>query len=167
VSGARSERVARRRPPEERGQSLIEFAIVLPMVMLLLFGALDLGRGVFTYNTLAQAAREANRVAIVNQTESAVKARAIGSAATLGLTTSNVQVCYKRGTSTQAGCGSTTDDCPPATRSVGCLAIVTVSVTYAPMTPLMSLLWNSISISSTSVAPVEYVCPDHPATTCP
>jgi Flp pilus assembly protein TadG len=45
------------------GQSLVEFALVFPMFLLILFGLLDMGRGVYSNNTLSQAAREAARLA--------------------------------------------------------------------------------------------------------
>jgi Flp pilus assembly protein TadG len=48
-----------------RGQSLVEFALVLPIFMLLLFGLIDMGRYVYLNSTLSQAAREAARVAAV------------------------------------------------------------------------------------------------------
>jgi hypothetical protein len=43
------------------GQSLVEFALVLPVFLLLLFGLIDIGRYVFTVNALSQAAREGAR----------------------------------------------------------------------------------------------------------
>ena len=55
--------------PTERGQGLVEFALVFPVFILLLFGILDLGRAVYAYNTIGDAAREGARVAIVNQIE--------------------------------------------------------------------------------------------------
>jgi Flp pilus assembly protein TadG len=48
-----------------RGQSLVEFALVLPIFLLLLFGVIDGGRVIFMHTTLSQAAREAARVASV------------------------------------------------------------------------------------------------------
>ena len=45
----------------------MEFALVLPIFLLIVFGVFDLGRGVFAYNTVANAAREGARVAAVNQ----------------------------------------------------------------------------------------------------
>ena len=47
------------------------------------------------------------------------------------------------------------------------MAIVTARVSYAPMTPLIGQIWSSISLSSTSVGPIEYVCPEIGLTTCP
>lgn len=43
----------------ERGQSLVEFALALPILMILLSGLLDLGRVYFTYLTLQDSAAEA------------------------------------------------------------------------------------------------------------
>ena len=46
-----------------RGQSLVEFAVVLPIFMLLFFGIVDGGRAVFANNDMAQATRNVARVA--------------------------------------------------------------------------------------------------------
>jgi hypothetical protein len=52
-----------RRHHRQRSQSLAEFALVAPVLLLVVFGIVDLGRAVFYYNTLAHAAREGARVA--------------------------------------------------------------------------------------------------------
>lgn len=156
--------MARRR---SRGQALVEFAIVIPIIVFAMLGLLDLGRAIFAYNTLAQSARQAVRMAMVDQTTSVVKQVAIEYAPTLGLTTGNVDVCFKSSSSTETTCSSSTDDCPAATRVIGCLAIVQVSTTYVPMTPVVSTLWSSIALSSISIQPIEYVCPYDTHTTCP
>jgi Flp pilus assembly protein TadG len=151
-----------------RGQSLVEFALVLPIIVVVLLGLLDLGRAVFSYNTLAQAARQANRTAMVDQDVDRVKAVAVASAATLGLGPSNVAVCYKTSETSERDCTSpSADNCPEATRVIGCLAIVTTSLSYVPMTPVISIFWSSISLTSTSVEPIEYVCPYETKVTCP
>ena len=54
-----------RREPRSRGQSLVEFALVLPIFLLLLFGLIDGARLVFQHTVLSQAAREGARVASV------------------------------------------------------------------------------------------------------
>ena len=46
-----------------RGQGLIEFALVLPVFLVLIFGIIDGGRAVFSYNQMSQAARNVARVA--------------------------------------------------------------------------------------------------------
>jgi Flp pilus assembly protein TadG len=45
------------------GQSMVEFALVAPILLLLIGATVDLGRGVLMYNLLAGAAREAARLA--------------------------------------------------------------------------------------------------------
>jgi Flp pilus assembly protein TadG len=153
---------------KSRGQSLVEFAMILPVITLVVLGLLDLGRAVFTYNTLSQAARQANRTAIVDQDTDRVKAMAIAAAPTIGLTTSNVTVCFKTQDSTQTNCSSPTiDNCPTSVRTMGCLAIVTASMSYTPMTPVISIFWPSIALTSTSVGRIDYVCPTGVQTTCP
>ncbi|HYM83971.1 MAG TPA: TadE family protein [Candidatus Dormibacteraeota bacterium] len=56
-----------------RGQSLVEFALVIPIFVLVLFGAVDAGRLVYLNSVLSQAAREGARLG-------AVEASWIGSA---------------------------------------------------------------------------------------
>ncbi len=151
-----------------RGQTLVEFAMVMPIIVLVVLGLVDLGRAVYSYNTLAQSARHAARTAIVNQDETAVRDQAIASAPTLGLTASNVDVCFKSATSTQTDCSSpSSDNCPQSARVLGCLALVRTHMSYQPMTPVISFIWSSISLSSTSVGTIEHVCPEGTATQCP
>ena len=49
-----------------RGQSLVEFALILPVLLALVMGVFDLGRGVLYYNLLAEATREGARFAVVH-----------------------------------------------------------------------------------------------------
>jgi Flp pilus assembly protein TadG len=152
-----------------RGQGLVEFALVLPLIFLLIFGVIDLGRAVFTYNTLSQAARSAGRTAMVNQERAKIRTSAISAATTLGLNSSNVTICFKDAHTTERNCtSSSVDTCPRSERVVGCLAIVIVSTTYTPMTPLIGQLFSNFAMSATSIVTLEYVCPARGAssTTC-
>lgn len=65
----------------ERGGSLVEMALTLPVLLLVLFAILDLGRAVYAQNVIANAAREGARFgaiapgdsqAIQTQTETAI-----------------------------------------------------------------------------------------------
>jgi Flp pilus assembly protein TadG len=47
------------------GQSLLEFALILPLLLVLVMGLFEFGRAVFYYAALNNAAREGTRVAIV------------------------------------------------------------------------------------------------------
>ena len=53
-----------RRPRGHHGQSLVEFALITPLLALLFLGAVDLTRAFYTYIGLQNATREAARVAI-------------------------------------------------------------------------------------------------------
>jgi Flp pilus assembly protein TadG len=61
---------------DSRGQTLAEFAMILPVFLLVLVGLFDAGRLVFAYHTANNAAREGGRQAIVDQTLGHVQARA-------------------------------------------------------------------------------------------
>jgi len=49
-----------------KGQALVEFALVFPLLAIILFGIIDLGRGIYMYNGVSQAAREIARSASVH-----------------------------------------------------------------------------------------------------
>lgn len=74
----------------QRSQALIEFSLVSPVLLLLLFGIIDLGRGIFYYDTLSHAAREGARIAVRASTPlptnagvlSAVQAQMVGAPVT-------------------------------------------------------------------------------------
>jgi hypothetical protein len=51
---------------DDRAQALVEFALVLPIFLLLVTGILDVARAVWQENTLAYSAREGTRYAIVH-----------------------------------------------------------------------------------------------------
>jgi hypothetical protein len=50
----------------DRGQSLVEFSLLLPIMLLIITGLFDVARAVWQTNTLAYAAREGTRYAIVH-----------------------------------------------------------------------------------------------------
>jgi Flp pilus assembly protein TadG len=155
----------------DNGQSLVEFALVFPVFILIVFGLVDVGRLVYTYNTLGNAAREGARIAAVNQIDYpagtscnenmpienvatprwAIKPCVVAAAVSLGLTTSEVVVSYSTPTGTNLSCSPTLN--------VGCIATVTVSHTWSPSTPGVALILGSIPLSSTSQIPIERVFP--------
>jgi hypothetical protein len=49
----------------ERGQGLVEIALVLPLFLLALFGLIDIGRAVFAYSTLTNSVDAGARAGIV------------------------------------------------------------------------------------------------------
>lgn len=124
-----------------RGQGLVEFALVLPLLILIMVGLFDLGRAVHSYNAIANAARSGNRVAIVDQDVAVIKAAAIDEATAVPLTEADVTVVF---------------ECQD---QIGCLATVTVVYDYVPATPLIEALVGDISLSGSSEMPIERVNP--------
>ena len=55
------------RAARERGAAAVEFALLLPVLLLLVFGIIDFGRALNAQITLTQAAREGARLAAVGQ----------------------------------------------------------------------------------------------------
>ncbi len=55
----------RRRAEGDAGASAVEFALVAPLLLILVFGIIDLGRAYSTLNQLAASAREGARYAAV------------------------------------------------------------------------------------------------------
>lgn len=117
-----------------RGQTLVEFALVLPLFVLIVVGLFNVGYGIYAYNTVANAARSAARVAVVNQSAGAVEGEARRQ--TVALSEARVSV-------TQAACNT-----------LGCPYGVTVTYDFEPIAPLIGDLFNP-TISSTAVMSVE------------
>lgn len=79
--------------PARRGQSLVEFALVLPILLLLSVMVFDFGRVVYYSSALHNAAREGARYGIVHPNDvSGMKQTAIDYAIGLGLNFTDVDV---------------------------------------------------------------------------
>jgi len=158
-----------RRGDRGRGQSLVEFSLVFPLIVLLVVAFLEVGRVVYAYNTIANAARQAARVAAVNQLAAvtdcdetrpvedpyephwSIRGCAIAAATTLNITTANVSVAY-------TAPPDTTLDCDP-TLHVGCIAAITVTYQYSTTTPFVNWILQPFTMSQTSKMPIERVFP--------
>ncbi len=76
-----------------RGQSVVEFALVLPLLLLILFGITEFGRVWMTQNILTSAAREGARLAIVTAPDvGAVTMRVTEVCAAAGITPSAITI---------------------------------------------------------------------------
>ncbi|MEA3345829.1 MAG: TadE family protein [Chloroflexota bacterium] len=70
----------------EKGQSVVELALLLPILMIILTGVVDLGRAFNAYITITNAAREGARYGSLNPTDTnGIKARVMGEAAGSGV----------------------------------------------------------------------------------
>jgi Flp pilus assembly protein TadG len=140
------------------GQALVEFALVIPIFLLLFVALIDLGSAVFTYNSLTNAAREGARLAIVNQDTSSVLKRAKDAVAIAEINDPSVTVnFYQQNTD---GTPDTSTPCNPIAN--GCLAVVSFQATYHPLTPIVGniLFPSGVTFTAKSVLSVEFRCPN-------
>jgi len=155
--------VTSRKSFKERAQAIAEFAIVLPILMMILVGILEAGRMVFIYAAINNASREAARYASAAGLNDAgaiekykdcagIEERARRSAF---FTTLTVTIAYDHGTT-----ASTFDTCDGATDSAVVVnsgtnvdrATITVSANYKPMVKLLPLPTRTItSMSSRTI----------------
>lgn len=134
-----------------RGQSLTEFAFLAPVLMLLIFGLIDLGRGFYYQTELTDAGRDAARVLIAPSSSGASTGpgwTAACSAAERDLTNigvSNVSCqlvgspppfSYTTPAANQATvliwCNSSPDGCVTAGASADCTASSSPAPAYSP-----------------------------------
>jgi Flp pilus assembly protein TadG len=80
----------------ESGQALVEFALVLPVLMLLVMGIIDFGFAFNQWNTAQNAAREGARIAAVSTSEATIKNRAKVTGGTINLLPTDVTISCNR-----------------------------------------------------------------------
>lgn len=94
-------RVIRTAAKRDRGAAAVEFALVLPILVALVFGLIDFGRAYNQQIELTQVAREGARLVALNQTN--YVSRLVATApSSLGLTAANISapsVCTATSTS--------------------------------------------------------------------
>jgi hypothetical protein len=156
-------RVPRRR---RSGQGLVEFALVLPLMLLLIMGVVDFGRGIFAFNEVADAAREGGRTGIVNQTLADIRARAGAQAIALGIPTTPPASCPAQGGPPPGPSGICIAILQPdgsvgscsTTPAVGCLVVVSVKTTFTALTPVIGNIIGPRPLSSTTRQVIEATC---------
>jgi len=70
----------------------VEFALLLPLLLLIVFGLIDFGRAINAQITLTQAAREGARLAAFGQPVATVQSRTQAAATGLNVTTGEISV---------------------------------------------------------------------------
>jgi hypothetical protein len=154
------------------GQALVEFAFVFPVIALIAFGFIDVGRAVFTDNTLGNAARQAARVVAVNQLDPVAgpwqchedrpvedpanpgwtfRGCAMAAGAAIGVKNTDVTVSYAAPPGSALECTNALN--------VGCIATVTVTAQFVPITPVAGSIIGPIAMTATSSMPIERLFP--------
>jgi Flp pilus assembly protein TadG len=136
-----------------RGQGLVEFALVFPIVIVVLLAIFDLGRLVFAYNDITNAARQGARTAIINQGGTAAQDRVIQMATSLGLTATDVDITYAESD------GSDCHDPQTGKYTLACQANVTVQFEWTAITPVIGNIVGPMTVTATSQMPIERIFP--------
>lgn len=124
---------------DQRGQSLVELALVLPLLLVLLAGVLEFGRIFHDYLIITNASREGARVAVLGSDDSAINDRV--SLVTPGLDSTRLQ----------------TNITPePAGRKSGTLTTVEVRYSIPLIFPIIDVVIpNPFTISARTTMRVE------------
>jgi Flp pilus assembly protein TadG len=152
--------MSRRLRPRNGGQSLVEFALVLPLFLLLFFAIVDMGRAVFVYNSVTNAAREGARLAIVNQDAPTIISRAKQQVSIAETVDPSVDVKFYQDNGD--GTADTSNECTATGGYFHCIAVVTFQATFRPLTPIIAnvVFKNGVTVTATTALPVEYECPN-------
>jgi Flp pilus assembly protein TadG len=151
------------RRQRDRGANLVEFALIMPLLFLLLFGVIEFARLIYGYSTVWNGAREGARYATtVGDTDSdgvpnyldcdAIEAAAISKVAGVDLTTGDITVKYFDADGTEiANCDADAASLASGSTIVdsGFTIEVEASGTFDAVVPLLSSLLNDVDVSST------------------
>lgn len=143
--------------PQIRGQSLVELGLVLPILLALILGIVELARMLTIYSAVTAASREGARYGIsVGESTpgipryldcAGIRDAAKRAAVLILLSDPGIEINYDHGDVSQsiASC----DAGPPAEAvQSGDRIVVTISASYEPIVPLISLPAHPITAST-------------------
>lgn len=134
------------RPAGARGQALVEFALIVPLFLLIAFATVDFGLALDASLTVSNGAREGARVGTTAPNVAAIQARVREVAGRLNDPTLTISVACK--TSAGAACPGGMVGAVPGTSIV-----VSVNYPYRVITPIA--FGTSIALTSTVEMRVE------------
>lgn len=135
----------RRTARSERGAAAVEFALVMPILIALVFGMIDFGWAINRYTVVNNAAREAVRTASLGGDDAAIRASAQNSMDSTISSPVITITCQE--TPTGGVC--------PSPWVAGNTAVVTVQTTQSWLTPLMSTFSSNLVLTKTSRMRIE------------
>ena len=149
-----SSRFRGRRRRVRNGQSLAEFALVLPVLLLIALLGLDLGRAFFSWVTLNNAARVAANYAGINPDASFAAASTYDTL--IRGDASNAACVITAGAPPQPVFSDSTLDANVTTKDLGDNVTVTISCPFRVLTPIVgSITGSPITISASSTFTVR------------
>ena len=132
-----------------RAQAMVEFAIALPVLLVLLIGIMELGRMVLTYALVINASRDAVRYASAigrgedgyNKYNNCVGIKKAAQQSAYIVTLSSTSISYTDGSGTSAGvCDLTSNgEDPDVTVDSNYRVTITVQASYKPIIKLIPL----------------------------
>ena len=151
------------------GQGMVEFALVLPILLLVMLGIIEFGRLLFTYSMISAASREGARYAAAagrvpsTGTQRHSDCAGIIAAATrigafAGVGAGDVTISYDEGPGTAAY----SSVCPPSQYvNLKDRVIVTVSTSFQPVVPIMNVPTIPFSMTTrrTIIKDVQMITP--------
>jgi hypothetical protein len=157
IARRRSKKCGRLAARRSRGQAQAEFVLSILFVILLIFGTLELILFVYTYNVLADSAKEGVRYAIVHGTDSANCSGPGGNGVSCSDSSgSNVQTAVKQyaqysfhSTSAMTIAVSYPDSSSAAPSRVQ------VQITY-PYQPFFGLGWPTVTVKAAAAARIMF-----------
>jgi Flp pilus assembly protein TadG len=133
----------------ERGAAAVEFALVVPLLFLLVFGMIDFGWAINRYTVLNNATREGVRMASLGAASTEITTTVKSALNGTGIDATNVTVVVKCLKPTGAQCGSWAD------QASGGTAIITVNYSTNWLTPVGKAFGADLKISKTSQMRIE------------
>ncbi|GAB3304595.1 hypothetical protein GCM10027451_10390 [Geodermatophilus aquaeductus] len=83
----------------ERGAAAVEFALVAPVLLMLLFGIVEFSKAFSAQSMLSAAAREGARAMVLTNNATTARTAAVNAASSLGVPSSAVTLTFSRGSS--------------------------------------------------------------------
>ncbi|MFP4343991.1 MAG: TadE family protein, partial [Anaerolineales bacterium] len=133
-----------------RGQGLVEFALILPLLLLILLGIFEFGRAFFIYSNLFNAAREGTRYGMTNPRDYMGITRHTEEAITaVSSDEVNVWVWYDRGP------GDTSQIIDSNQVVVGYRVVVFIQHDITALTPLLDPFFQGVRLESRAVRTIQ------------
>jgi Flp pilus assembly protein TadG len=139
---------------EDRGSNQVEFALIAFMFVIVLAGVAELGRMVLVYNTIANAAREGTRYAIVHGADQTVSPTGPGNPCTC-TDVKTVVTNFASAGLINTGAMTITVTYPNGTNTAGSPVAVKVLYTYDPFVSFFGNILNT-QLGSTSEGVITY-----------